>query len=347
MLRRYLTMVSAILFLISCQKQDTYVQLGGFAQGGPYTVKYNSSSVRMKPEKMQAAVDTLLSEIDFTLSGYNKASLLSRLNAGETIVPNKMLCEVYDISYRFYMESEGAMDVASGPLFDIWGFGFKEGRLPSREMVDSVMVMCGMERLRPRMEDAVRPDGTLCASDLLVNPAGAAPVLNFNAIAQGYSCDVIAEFLHGHGVHDMLVDIGEIYCEGVNPSGKSWNVGVDSPKDGNNTPGADMEGIWHSDGKIPQGIVTSGNYRKFYVADGVKYSHTIDPRVGEPVHHSLLSATVVASDATTADAVATWCMVVGVGEAQSLLARLGLQGCLIYDDGGANVVWKTEGFNFD
>lgn len=347
MLKRYLILASSLLLLFSCRDAGTYVQLGGYAQGGTYAVKYRSSSVGTSPEKMQAAVDTLLKEIDYTLSGYNKASLLSRLNAGEVITPNKMLCEVYDASYRFFSDSEGALDVACGPLFDIWGFGFKEGTLPSREAVDSVMLSCGMGRLRSRMEDAIRPDGTMCASDLLINPAGIAPVLNFNAIAQGYSCDVIASFLHEHGVHDMLVDIGEIYCEGLNPSGKPWNVGVDSPKDGNNTPGADMEGIWHSDGRGPQGIVTSGNYRKFYIADGVKYSHTIDPRAGEPVHHSLLSATVVAPDAATADAVATWCMVVGVSEAQSLLARLGLQGCLIYDDNGTNVVWKTEGFNFD
>lgn len=347
MLKRYLLTLLAAALLASCQDAADYVMLSGYAQGGTYAVKYNASSVRMRPEKMQAAVDTLLKEIDFTLSGYNKASLLSRLNAGETIVPNKMLCEIYDISYRFFIDSEGAMDVSSGPLFDIWGFGFKEGMLPSREAVDSVMKSCGMDRLKPRMEDAIRPDGTLSARDLLVNPSGASPVLNFNAIAQGYSCDVIAKFMHEHGVHDMLVDIGEILCEGVNPSGKPWNVGVDSPKDGNNTPGADMEGVWHSDGNGPQGIVTSGNYRKFYMADGIKYSHTVDPRVGEPVHHSLLSATVVASDATTADAVATWCMVLGVSEAQSLLARLGLQGCLIYDDGGSNAVWKTDRFNFD
>jgi len=347
MLKRYLLTALSVLILVSCHNGGKYMMLSGYAQGGTYAVKYNASGVWMRPEKMQAAVDTLLKEIDFTLSGYNKASLLSRLNAGETITPNKMLCEVYDISYRFYVDSEGAMDVSSGPLFDIWGFGFKEGTLPTREAVDSVMSSCGMDRLKPRMEDAIRPDGTLCARDLLINPSAAAPVLNFNAIAQGYSCDVIAEFLHGHGVHDMLVDIGEIFCEGVNPSGKSWNVGVDSPKDGNNTPGADMEGVWHSDADGPQGIVTSGNYRKFYVVDGVKYSHTIDPRMGEPVHHSLLSATVVAPDATTADAVATWCMVVGVSEAQSLLSRLGLQGCLIYDDGGTNAIWKTERFKFN
>lgn len=347
MLRRYLLTVLAMLAMASCGGAGDYVLLSGYAQGGTYAVKYNSAGVRTRPEKMQAAVDTLLREIDFTLSGYNKASLLSRLNSGETITPNRMLCDVYDISYRFYVESEGAMDVASGPLFDIWGFGFKEGSLPPRTAVDSVMASCGMERLKARMEDAIRPDGTLCASDLLINPSCAAPVLNFNAIAQGYSCDVIAEFLHSHGVHDMLVDIGEIFCEGVNPKGNPWNVGVDSPKDGNNTPGADMEGVWHSDGQGPQGIVTSGNYRKFYVVDGVKYSHTIDPRIGEPVHHSLLSATVVAPDATTADAVATWCMVLGVSEAQSLLSRLGLQGCLIYDDGGSNAVWKTDHFNFD
>ena len=83
------------------------------------------------------------------------------------------------------------------------------------------------------------------------------------------------------GVKDMLVDIGEIFCKGVNPDGRPWSVGIDRPVDGNNSPGADLEGVWRSKG-TPCGIVTSGNYRKFYVRDGRKYAHTIDPRTGFP-----------------------------------------------------------------
>ena len=344
-MKRYPFLCLCVLFsLFSCRDADRYAVLQGYAQGGTYTVKVNLKGVREKPARIQEAVDSLLKEIDFTLSGYNKASLLSRLNAGETITPNAMLCRVYALSRSFYERSEGAFDVACGPLFDIWGFGFKNQSLPDEAQVAEAAARSGMGRLKADMAAAARPDGTLCARDLLLDAAGEPPVLNFNAIAQGFSCDYVAAYLHSLGAKDMLVDIGEIWCEGLNPKGRPWTIGVDRPVDGNVTPGADLQGVWHSSAGAGQGVVTSGNYRKFYVRDGRKYSHTIDPRTGAPVEHNLLSATVIAPDAATADAVATWCMVVGLSEAEELLAAQGLEGCLIYEQDGEMRTWSTPGF---
>ena len=344
-MRRSALWALCLLFLLSsCRSLDRYVSLGGYAQGGTYTVKLNLKGVRTRPQELQVAVDSLLREIDFTLSGYNKASLLSRLNAGDTIRPNAMLCRMYDLSYAFFRRSDGAFDAACGPLFDIWGFGFTTDSLPDQDRIAEAASRSGMGRLKPTMEEALSSDGTLCARDLLRDRSGAAPVLNFNAIAQGFSCDYVAQYLREQGVEDMLVDIGEIYCAGRNPQGKAWSIGVDRPVDGNNTPGADMQGIWHSSPAQGQGVVTSGNYRKFYVRDGRKYSHTIDPRTGTPVSHSLLSATVIAPDATTADAVATWCMVLGFEQAAALLQTEGLDGCLIYEEAGGMRTWTTDGF---
>ncbi|MBR1576361.1 MAG: FAD:protein FMN transferase [Bacteroidales bacterium] len=344
MKKSVLILLSVLGLFLSCQRQDRYIVLGGYAQGGTYSVKMNLRGVRVRPQVIQTAVDSLLREIDFTVSGYNKASLLSRLNAGETITPNEMLCRLYDLSYGFFRRSEGALDVACGPLFDIWGFGFTADSLPGPERIAEAAARSGMGRLKPTMEEALAADGTLRAADLLLDGTGDPPVLNFNAIAQGFSCDYVAEYLCGLGVRDMLVDIGEIYCAGRNPQGKSWAIGIDRPIDGNNTPGADMEGVWHSSGDAGQGVVTSGNYRKFYVRDGRKYSHTIDPRSGVPVAHNLLSATIVAEDATTADVVATWCMVLGFKDAALLLQDPALEGCLIYDTEDGMRSWTTPGF---
>ena len=161
------------------------------------------------------------------------------------------------------------------------------------------------------------------------------------------SCDVVAAYLYGLGVKDMLVDIGEIFCDGVNPGGKPWRVGVDRPFDGNNDPGTDLDGIWESQ-NAPCGIVTSGNYRKFYVHDGKKYAHTIDPRTGYPVQHNLLSATIVAKDATDADAYATYCMVIGLEKAKEFIERSpdDLAGYLIYaDENGEMHEWASANFN--
>ena len=168
--------------------------------------------------------------------------------------------------------------------------------------------------------------------------------LNYNAIAQGYSCDLVAEYLYSIGVKDMMVDIGEIFCDGLNPSGQPWSLGIDKPTDGNNELGAQIQGIFRAP-EGPHGIVTSGNYRKFYIKDGKKYSHSIDPRTGYPVTHNLLSATIVADDALTADAYATYCMVVGLEEAKLMIeSREDLEGCLIYDQDGTFMTWCSTGF---
>ena len=322
----YLIVLAA---LCSAACNDThYYRISGYAQGGTWQVKYRGA--RLSPDRVQAGVDSLLREIDFTISGYNKASLLSRLNAGDSVVLNQRFLELYEHSYRMWEASQGAFDVASGPLFDIWGFGFTSDSLPSAKAVQDCLEDCGTGRL-------ISPDGMrsllgekITARQLLrYKDEQALPRLNFNAIAQGYSCDVVADYLHGLGVSDMLVDIGEIYCCGLNPSGKGWSIGIDNPVDGNNTPGADIKDVWTSDGGS-HGVVTSGNYRKFYVRDGKKYSHTIDPRTGYPVTHNLLSATVIAPSAWEADALATWFMVIGFEQARTYIeSHPELRACLI------------------
>ena len=271
------------LLLAACGERDRYVRIRGYAQGGTYTVTMNLRGVRVAPEVISAAVDSILTVVDTTLSGYNKASQLSRFNRGETIRPNALFLDMYREARAWYDRSEGAVDCAAGPLFDAWGFGFKTDSFPTSAKVEALVAGCGMKRLPPEL--VLSEEGSLRAVD--------GTVLNYNAIAQGLSCDLVAAYLDGIGVQDMLVDIGEIWCRGVNPDGRPWTVGIDRPVDGNATPGADLEGILTSDG-LPCGIVTSGNYRKYYLKDGRKYAHTIDPRTGYPAENELLSATVIA-----------------------------------------------------
>ena len=305
------TALLAIAALVSGACTQEYVTLGGYAQGGIYSVKYNPAGVKVSRAEAQQAVDGILEQIDTTLSGYNRKSLLSRRNAGEKVELNDMFREIEEISEHYRELSGGAFDVAAGPLFDVWGFGFTADSLPSDEAISAAM-----ERCRKR------------------------EVLNFNAIAQGYSCDKVAAYLHSIGVKDMLVDIGEIYCEGLNPKGQGWTIAIDTPSDGNNTPGASISGLWHSDGGA-YGVVTSGNYRKFYIKDGKKYAHTIDPRTGRPVDHNLLSATVIAPTATEADALATYFMVIGFEKARSWVEdHPGIEACLISSD----LTWTSPVF---
>ncbi|MBO6027888.1 MAG: FAD:protein FMN transferase [Bacteroidales bacterium] len=343
--------VIALLFtliLSACGPKDRFIQVSGHAQGGVYTVKVNLKGVTVPPEEIRDSVDAILTRVDTTLSGYNKGSLLSRFNAGETIRPNGLFLEMYRVGYEWFERSAGVLDFAAGPLFDAWGFGFKSGEMPSDEAVAAIQASCGMGLLQPSMTP--REDGTLSVRDLRRDGTDAPVVLNYNAIAQGYTCDLVAAYLYSIGVKDMLVDIGEIWCDGHNPSGRPWNVGVDRPydrpDDGTDRVGAELDGVWSS-AFAPAGIVTSGNYRKFYVRDGRKYAHSIDPRSGYPVNHNLLSATVVSPEgAADADALATWCMVVGLDAARALLlGQDGVEGYLIYTaEDGTMTEWASPGF---
>lgn len=314
-MRRNSSFFTALMLLLACAcTGGKYETFSGYAQGGTYRVKVNMQGVKVSPETIAAAIDSLLEAIDFSISGYNRNSLLSKRNAGEEIVPDRYFSELLELSEKYKELSGGAFDVYSGPLFDLWGFGFTSDSLPSDEAIERALADCK-----------------------------AGKILNFNAIAQGYSCDIVAEYLYSIGVKDMLVDIGEIFCDGRNPSGEGWSIGVDNPVDGNDSPGSDLRGIWRSNGAA-QGIVTSGNYRKFYVKDGKKYAHTIDPRSGRPVEHGLLSASVVAPTAAEADALATACMVLGPQGARELVEALdGVEAYLIFADG----VWTSEGFNLE
>ena len=321
----------------------------GYAQGGTYTVKLNLDGVTENPEHIRDSVEALLSQIDCSLSGYNKNSILSRFNAGETVVPDSLFLDIYSHAYNIYGLTEGLVDVAAGPLFDIWGFGFKNGSLPEDALVAQTLASSGMKRLRPDMHSVQTAEGELDPSALLVEESGdnTLPKLNYNAIAQGYSCDVVARYLYSLGIKDMMVDIGEIFCDGVNPSGQPWTLGIDRPVDGNNDLGADIQGIFRVPAG-PHGVVTSGNYRKFYVKDGRKYAHTINPQTGYPAEHHLLSATIVAPDAMMADAYATYCMVIGLEDAKEFIeSNPELEGCLIYDDNGNFASWTSAGFTLE
>lgn len=325
-MKRIALLICLLPLLFSCREKDRYVTLQGYAQGGVYQVKVNLRGTGKSRVEVQRAVDSILTAIDTTLSGYNKASMLSRFNAGQAVRPNALFMDMYDEAWRWYLRTDGAIDCAAGPLFDAWGFGFKSDSLPSPARIDSLLRGCGMKNLRQDMRAAFSPGGILEPASLLKDPSLPLPVLNYNAIAQGFSADEVALYLYRIGASAMLVNIGEIWCDGLNASGKPWTIGIDRPVDGNNAPGADLAGVMTSEG-APCGVVTSGNYRKYYVRDGKKYAHTIDPRTGYPAENALLSATVVVRSkpgdptASDADAYATWCMVLGPEKAADLAGK--------------------------
>lgn len=289
-----------------------YFRMEGFAQGGSWHI-ICSLPRGVRPKAIKTEIDSVLLEIDRSLSGYNRGSLLSRLNAGEDLPLDDHFLVNFRLSEELWRESGGAFDPSAAPLFDLWGFGFTDGSaIPSRAQIDSVRAFIGMDKFRI---DSL-PDGSLH-----LRKADPRCRLNFNAIAQGYSCDRIGQLLEAAGSGNYLVEVGrEILCKGLSARGDKWSIGVETP-DRN---AHDSEAVLPLQDTLHVtdcAVVTSGDYRKFYEKEGKRYAHTIDPRTGEPVTHGLLSATVivpaesdtgrVAWPCARADARATWSMVIG------------------------------------
>ena len=321
-MKRLLTLAALLLVLVGCSREK-YVTVQGYAQGGTFHVIYRLPR-GISEKAVGEAIDTALKCIDASLSGYNKGSLLSRLNAGEDLPLDSLFIECFERSLEVWQESSGAFDPSAAPLFDLWGFGFEDKGDDCDAAMDSLMEFVGMDKLSL----AKASDGSTRLVRL--DPR---TKLNFNAIAQGFSCDVIAAKLESLGCRDFLVEVGrEIVCRGRSSRGGLWRIGIDKPIDGNFDEGANLQTILEV---TDCGVVTSGNYRKFYVRDGQKYAHTIDPLTGRPVTHNLLSATVIADDATQADAYATWAMVVGRETfEETMSSRSDIRYYLIYDESG-------------
>ncbi|SDC28707.1 FAD:protein FMN transferase [Williamwhitmania taraxaci] len=319
-MKRFIMLAAIGLTLFSCQQPKHYISINGFAQGTTYSITYQADS----NFNYQREIDSLLADFDTSCSIYNANSIVSRINSNDTTVrADKHFTAVFNLSRMVWEKSNGAFDITIGPLAEAWGFGFKNKVKLDSAMVDSLKALVGMEKIRLENGSLIKADPRM--------------FINLNAVAQGYSSDVVAEFLESKQIMNYMVEIGgEIRTNGLNSKGKEWVIGVDKPVD-NAIPGETFQFLLALSGKS---VATSGNYRKFYEENGVKYAHTIDPKSGFPVRHTLLCATVIADDCGTADAFATAFMVVGIDKARDMISTLkGVDAIFVYTD--AQGVYKT------
>ncbi len=337
MMLRYLILFILIFSLCSCKQDSGYHTVNGYAQGGSYTLKYsgiksNGSLIEETPAEIKHLADSILSRINHSFSGYDSLSILSHINNSpkDHYITNDIFNELFLISQDLYDTTKGKIDIGAAPIFELWGFGFKNKESVSEDKIDSVLMFSGIKHFK------ILADGTLHKQDKRAQ-------LNFNAIAQGYSCDLIAELFNEIGIENYLIEVGlEIYCKGLNPNGKRWRLGIDRPTDDNSYSGVNLQEIIEL---TNCGIATSGNYRKFYIKDGKKYSHTIDPISARPVSHNLLSATIVAPSATLADAYSTYCMILGLESSKEFIeSQADLKGLLIWEQDGKLKTWKSANF---
>lgn len=292
--------ISSILLSTACNKEQPYSEITGETQGTTYTILLVGEGEKVEKEE----IDSIFSGFDQALSTYIPSSVISQINTASDSIrildPTGYFKTCYQLSQTIYESSNGAFDPSVFPLIKAWGFMDNMETPPLDEQIDSILQFVSFEKNRlHRIE--------FKGNEIVVKKSNTGFKLDFNAIAQGYSVDVVADFLREKRYRNFYVEIGgEVVVEGTNRTGDPWRIGIDAPKE--EMENRELENILHV---TDVAIATSGNYRKFYEVDGVKYAHTLDPKNGKPVNHSLLSATVIAESAAVADAYATVFMVLG------------------------------------
>ena len=317
----FVVVVLAVVAIAVRKQNVAYQHDSGFVFGTTYNITYQSN------ENLKSEIEKTLAEVDNSLSPFNEKSVITHVNKNEAVTLDDHFITVFRLSSEIYKDTEGAFDITVAPLVNAWGFGFKNGITPDRHAIDSLMQFVGFDKVKLQDGKIIKTDDRL--------------MLDCSAIAKGYGVDAVARLLKSKGIDNYMVEIGgEIVASGENPKGAPWRIGVSKPEDDSVSVSNEIQGIINISNRA---MATSGNYRNFYYKGGKKYAHTIDPKTGCPVQHSILSATVVSDECAKADAYATAFMVMGLDKAKAVLARhKDMMAYFIYsDDKGNNKVWYS------
>ncbi len=315
--------IVAFFFLINCNQQSNNLnKIGGEAQGTTWQITYLSNN-NLNYKK---AFDSIFNKIDLSLSTYVPASIISRVNKNDTdVIVDDYFIEVFNKAIEISEKTNGFFDATVAPVINAWGFGFTKKATVDSAMIDSLLHLVGYKMVLLERKKVVKQKPQT--------------MLDFNALAQGYTVDVLAAYLESKGIINYLVELGgEVRAKGKKRNNENWTIGIDQPNEAL-TDGRPLKAIVKLKDRA---LATSGNYRKFYIENGKKLAHIIDPKTGYPAKHNLLSATVLAGDCMTADAYATAFMVMGMERAKQFLLEhkeLKLEVFFIYDENG---IWKTH-----
>lgn len=318
-------LIVGTVIILKNHSNPPYQTNNGLVFGTVYKITYQSAI------DLHDSIKTELQKVNQSLSPFNGNSVIARINNNDpTVYPDSMFLHVYHLARSISADTRGAFDITVAPLVNAWGFGFEHSRGIDSLTIDSLRFLVGMENVFFDGEQIIKTDS--CVQ------------LDCSAIAKGYGCDVVAACFNRLGIKNYMIEIGgEIVVKGKNPKQDLWTIGINKPIEDSLAQQSELQTIV----KVTDlGMATSGNYRNFYYRDGKKYAHTIDPRTGYPVQHSILSATVLAPDCATADAYATSFMVMGIDSALAVCNRHPeLQGYFIYADTAGNFAVKySEGF---
>ena len=293
----FAVIAAMVLLLLPNEPKKQYFHHQGNIFGTYYNIRYQGTN------DLHEEIQARLQAFDNSLSMFNPNSVISKINRNEQVVTDSLFEAMYLEAHRVSQLSDGAFDITVAPLVHAWGFGKKaqDPKMRAQDInIDSLKALVGYEKIHLENHRIVKDNEHI--------------TLDASAIAKGYACDVVADLLRQNGSDNLLVDIGgEVVLQGVNQKGEAWRVGISRPKIDAMGMEKELQEVIASNDLC---MATSGNYLQYYFVDGQRRSHTIDPRTGRPVQHSLLSATVIASSGMRADALATACMV--LGEAESI-----------------------------
>lgn len=325
LLKLSLLLLAVFLIAPGCERGiKNTIKISGTTQGTTYNITYLAGA----NSNYRQAFDSILKKIDTSLSTYIPVSLISRINQNDsTALADDFFTDVFNKSKEVSQKTNGLFDVTVAPLVNAWGFGFKKKEKVTPALIDSLIKYVGYKKVSLQGRKLVKEN--------------VHTMLDFNAIAQGYTVDVLANFLEKNGVNNYLVEVGgELRGKGKKLNDSAWTAGIQQPGD---QPSDDaLKAIFKVNN---QSLATSGNYKRFYVEDGKKYTHILNPFTGYPAKNTLLSATVVAANCITADAYATVFMVMGVEQSKQFLADnkdLQLEVYFIYDDNGTMKTYTSK-----
>lgn len=319
-----LILVILVVAISSCNSRTTYKKNMGLIHGTTYSIIYKSEN------NLHTGIREVMKMTDSLFSTFKPNSVISKFNKN-SMSENfpEVFVECMTKSHEISQKTDGSFDPSIAPLINAWGFGNTKKTKVTDQLIDSVMQFVGYKRITISKNNITKGDPRT--------------TINLSAIAKGLSVDRVADHLEKLGITDYLVEIGgEIRTKGKNPKGVYWSVGIDKPIDDVAITNRQIQTIVHLK---DVSIATSGNYRNFYEVDGVKYAHTIDPKTGKQIKHTLLSVSVFSKKCMTADAYATAFMVMGLDRSyQLVLNDLELEAYFIYGDKDGKIKIKyTEG----
>ena len=310
---RFMIRVSCLLLFSACgsQPQDATLEFSGISMGTGYTVKLLPPADGIDTASLGKKISAILESVDTRMSTYLPGSELSRLNSNpslEWIPVSPELFTVLQLALEVSRITNGTFDITVGRLVNLWGFGPEQvpETIPDEGTIRREAEKTGYFKLRL---DAATSSIRKTQPDLYIDLSG---------IAQGYAADRVADALDAVPVENYLIDVsGEIRASGHNGSGQEWRIGIEKPDSGVRTVKRIIE-------LRRSGMATSGDYRNFYIRNGKRYAHIIDPRTGHPIEHQLASVSVLHESAALADALATGLLVLGTEPARTLAEQNGI-----------------------